>query len=85
MFSLFLLINLYSDSSQSALKYLKNTEVNINNILIMTGDLNIRDNIWDSGFPHHFQHSSVLFDIADSFCLELSRPTEQIPTRYSDN
>ena len=51
----------------------------------MTGDLNIRDNIWDSGFSHHFQHSSVLFDIADSFCLELSRPTEQILTKYSDN
>jgi len=51
----------------------------------MTRDFNIRDNIWDSGFPYHSQHSSVLFDIADSFHLELSRPTEQILTRYSNN
>ena len=36
-------VNVYSDLSQLALKYLKNTEVNINNVLIMTGDLNIRD------------------------------------------
>ena len=36
-------INMYSDLSQSALKYLKNTEANINNVLIMTGDFNIRD------------------------------------------
>ena len=34
----------YSDSSQLALKYLKDTEVNLNNILIMTGGFNIRDN-----------------------------------------
>ena len=40
-------MNIYSDSSNSALKYLKNTEVNITNLLIMTGDFNIRDSIWD--------------------------------------
>ena len=83
--SIYFLIKLYSDSSQSALKYLKNTKININNILIITRNLNIRDNIWDSSFPHHSQHNSVLFDIADFFCLELSRPTEQISTRYSNN
>jgi len=41
--SIYFLINVYSNSSQSALKYLKDTEVNINNILIITGDFNIRD------------------------------------------
>jgi len=40
---IFFLINIYSDSNQSALKYLKNTEANIQNILIMTGNFNIRD------------------------------------------
>ena len=30
------MINVYSDSSQIALKYLKDTEANFNNILIMT-------------------------------------------------
>jgi len=38
-------MNIYSDSSQSALKYLKNTEANIHNILVMTSDFNIRDNL----------------------------------------
>jgi len=42
--SIFFLINIYSDLSQSALKYFKDTEVNINNIFIMTGDFDIRDN-----------------------------------------
>ena len=45
--STFFLINVYSDLSQLALKYLKDTEVNINNILIMTEDFNIRDCLWD--------------------------------------
>ena len=30
---------MYSDSFQSALKYLKDAEVNISNILIMSGDV----------------------------------------------
>jgi len=42
--SMCFLINVYSDDHQSALKYLKDTKVNSNNILIITGDFNIRDN-----------------------------------------
>ena len=42
---IFFLLNIYSDASQSALKYLKNTEANISNVLIMTGDFNIRDSL----------------------------------------
>ena len=38
-------MNIYSDSLHSALKYLKNTEVNIRNLLIMMGDFNIHDNL----------------------------------------
>jgi len=38
------IINIYSDNQQSALKYLKDTKVNLNNVLIMTGDFNIKDN-----------------------------------------
>ena len=54
---IFWLMNIYSDSSYSTLKYLKDTEVNIRNLLI----------------------------IADSFNLNLSIPTNQVLTRYSDN
>ena len=38
-------MNIYSDFSHSVLKYLKDTEVNIPNLLIMTGNFNIRDSI----------------------------------------
>jgi len=41
----FFLMNVYFDSSQSALRYLKNTEANIHNILVITGNFNIRDNL----------------------------------------
>ena len=77
-------MNIYSDTSHSALKYLKNTEVNINNLLIITGDFNIRDWSWDPSFPHHASISDDFFIIADSFNLDLSLPTNPIPTRYSN-
>ena len=50
----------------------------------MTGDFNIRDRFWDPSFPHHSSISDDLFIIADSFNLELSTPTNPVPTRYSD-
>ena len=39
------ILNIYSDLSHSALKYLKDTEVNINQVILITGDFNIRDNL----------------------------------------
>jgi len=45
---MFFMINIYSDDNHSALKYLKDTEANIWNILIMVDDLNIRDSDWKS-------------------------------------
>ena len=41
----YFIMNIYSDSSHSALKYLKDIEVNIDNVLVMTGDFNIRDSL----------------------------------------
>ena len=77
-------MNIYSDSSHSALKYLKDTEVNITNLLIMTGDFNIRDSIWNLYFPHYSAISDDLMILADSFNLDLSIPTHWVPTRYLD-
>jgi len=77
-------MNIYSDSSHSALKYLKDTEVNIDNILLMTGDFNIRDSLWDPSVPHHSSISDDLIIIADLFNLALSMPINPCPTRYSD-
>ena len=67
-----------------ALKYLKDTEVNIDNILIMTSDFNIRNSLWDTSFPHHSSISNDLIIIADSFNLALSTPTNPCSTRYFD-
>ena len=80
----FFILNIYSDSSHIALKYLKDTEVNIGNVLIMTGDFNIRDRLWDLSFPHYSTISNDLFIIANSFNLSLSNLTNPCPTRYSN-
>ena len=37
------MINIYSDKHQLAFKYLKNTKVNICNVLIINGNFNIRN------------------------------------------
>ena len=81
----YFIINIYSNSFQLALKYLKDTEVNINNVLIITGNFNIKDSMWDLNFSYHLPHRDILFEVADSFQLELSKPTEPFLTRYSDN
>ena len=68
-------MNIYFDSFHLALKYLKDTKVNIQNFLVMTGDFNIHDNLWDSLFSHHSSISNNLFITADFFNLSLSLPT----------
>ena len=78
------IMNIYSDLSHTALKYLKDTEANINNIILMIGDFNIRDSSWDSSFPFHSSISDDLIIIADSFNLALSTLTNPCLTRYSD-
>jgi len=67
------------------LKYLKNIEANINNVLIMAGDFNIRDSSWDPSFLYYSHHCKSLTDIVDSINLCMSKSTNQVPTRYSDN
>ena len=81
----FWVMNIYSDSSHSVLKYLKDAKVNISNLLIMTSNFNIRDNIWDLSFPHHSAFSDDLMIVANSFNLELLFPTHNVLTRYSDS
>ena len=80
----YFIMNIYSDSSHPALKYLKDIEVNINNVLVMTGDFNIRDSLWNPSFPHYSSISDNLLIIADSLNLALLSPSNPCPTRYSD-
>ena len=81
----FQLMNVYSDSLHTTLKYFKDTEVNICNLLVITRDFNIQDNLQDPYFPHHSSISYNLIIIADSFNLNLSCPINQVPIRYSNN
>ena len=78
-------MNIYFDLLQTALKYLKDTKANINNILVMAEDFNIRDNSWDSSFLYHSIYCDLLIDITDSMNLCMSKSTNQIPTRYLDD
>jgi len=80
----YFIINIYLDLSHSALKYLKNTEINIDNVLVMKEDFNIRDSLWDTSFSYYSSISDDLLIIADSFNLALSSPTNPYPTRYSN-
>ena len=82
---IFFMINVYSDNDQSTLKYLKNTEVNLHNILIMAEDFNIRDSNWNSSYSFHLIYSDTLFEVANSFDLKLSSSIQQVSTHYSDN
>jgi len=71
------MINIYN---QSALTYLKNTEANIHNVLIMASNFNIRDSNWDSLYSLYSSYSDILFEIMDSFDLSLSLSIQQVST-----
>jgi len=82
---IYFIINIYSDDQQNTLKYLEDIEVNLNNVIIMTGDFNIRYNDWDLSYSHHLIHANILMELADSFGLGLSILVDQVPTEYIDN
>jgi len=79
------LMNIYSDSSHTAIKYLKDMELDLRNLLIMTGDFNIHDSLWDPFFNYYSSISNDFFAIADSFDFSLSFFPDPVPTRYLDN
>jgi len=73
---IFWIMNAYSDSSHSTIKYLKDMELNIRNRLIMTGDFNICDSLWNFSYNFHSSISDDLFAIVDSFNFFLSFPID---------
>ena len=79
------LINIYSDSNQTALQFLSRNVINLENMIIMTGDFNIRDSNWDPLAHHHSIYTDDLMTIADSLGLKLSHPSNPGPTRFANN
>lgn len=79
------MINIYSDKKYLALKYIKNTEANISNVLIMTGNFNIRNNNWNLFYFFHSSYNNILVEIVDSFNLILFSAIQQVLTQYSNN
>ena len=54
------ILNVYLDSQQNALKYSSDTKVNLNNVLIITGNFNIRDSNWNLSYSHYLSYSDIL-------------------------
>ena len=79
------IINIYSDSDQTALHFLSWNIINLDNTIIMTGDLNIQDSNWDPNFHYHSIHTKDLITIANSLGLELSLFLNPSSTRFVDN
>jgi len=79
------MINVYSNNYQSASNYLKDTEVNLHNVLIMAGNFNIRNSDWDFSYPFYLVYNDTLLNIADLFDLKLLCSIQQIPTQCSNN
>ena len=65
MISILFSLNIYLDDHQNTLKYLKNTEINLNNVLIIIKDFDIRNSNWDPSYPHVIYKST---------CLEITSP-----------
>jgi len=51
----------------------------------MARNFNIRDSNWNCSFLYHFIHCDILDNIADFMDLCMSKATNCVPTRYSDN
>ena len=79
------IINVYSDSNQIAIQALCDCIRDIRNMIVMTGDFNIRDSDWDPNFYYYSVHSEDLLSVSDSLGLELSHPINPGPTRFVDN
>ena len=79
------MINVYSNKHHSALKYHKDIKVNLQNVLIMAGNFNIRNNDWNPLYLFYSIYSDTLLEISDSFDFSLSSLIQYIPTCYSKN
>jgi len=66
------MINIYSNSNQTAFQFLLQSFINLDNTIIMTGNFNIRNSDWDPLAHHHSIHTDDLLTIAGSLGPKLS-------------
>jgi len=83
--SIHFILNIYSDNYQLVLKYFKDTEVDLNNVIIISGNFNIRNSDWNPLFPYHLIHANYLLEIANLLNLERLLSINLVSTRYIDN
>ena len=81
----FFMINVYLDEYQTALKYFKNTETNLCDVLVMARDFNIRDRKWNPSYLFYLTHSNSFLEIADFFDFKLLCSIQQVLTWYAKN
>ncbi|KAF5347005.1 hypothetical protein D9756_011008 [Leucocoprinus leucothites] len=77
------LLNVYSDSSSSAINFLSTNFIDIPNIIYMGGDFNCRSPEWDPLASHVPQSAITLTELVDCFNLSRSEPTLFSPTHFS--
>jgi len=67
--SIFFMINIYSDEHQTALKYLKDTEANFHNILVMVENFNIRNSNCYQFLSNRYQSITLITLIMQTWSL----------------
>ncbi|KAF5359454.1 hypothetical protein D9756_003188 [Leucocoprinus leucothites] len=77
------LLNIYSDSSSSAINFLSTNFIDIPNIIYMGGDFNCRSPEWDPSATYVPMSAITLMELADGFNLTRSSPTIISPTHFS--
>ena len=76
------IVNIYSNEQQTALKYIK---ANLNNVLIITRNFNIRNNDWNPTYSYYSIYIDILMEIADFFDFRMFTFYIQVPTWYVNN
>ncbi|KAF5345868.1 hypothetical protein D9756_011193 [Leucocoprinus leucothites] len=77
------LLNIYSDSSSSAINFLSMNFIDIPNIIYMGGDFNCRSPEWDPSATYIPMSAITLTELVDGFNLTRSSPTSLSPTHFS--
>ncbi|PPR06529.1 hypothetical protein CVT26_000452, partial [Gymnopilus dilepis] len=76
------LLNVYSDSEHTAIRFLADKQDVIPQLNYMGGDFNCHSSVWDGNVPHHRTTPISLLDSAASLGLDLALPFNPGPTHY---